>query len=296
MLEPTDTLWRYMKLETLLLLLTKRMAWFPSVASLRASDPFEGALGEGFHRELWKRIESSNHDIEAMKSWLFNSLPAEIQGLLKLNKGYSGLSAQELGKAYSDALAQRRTAWCWFDSSTESAAMWQIYGCLGVAVESDRNRLDKTLKEALSNEDFSIDSMNYVDHRSGAPNYVEKVVRDNPELLLRPHFLKRAEYAHEKELRVVTFCSSAGRGRPIHGINPNTLIREIRISPLLPAEEADSIISQITTVTKGMAIHVAQSDLTVSGNQIGLANALSLPPSGTLIDTEDDVPEIFKIL
>lgn len=295
MLESTDTLWRYMKLGTLLSLLTKKMAWFPSVASLRASDPFEGALGEDFHRDLWRKIESSNHDTEAIKSWLFNSLPAGIQRSLNLNKDYPGLSPQVLGKAYSDALAQIRTAWCWFQSSNESAAMWQIYGQLGVAVETDRDRLDKTVKKALSDEDFSIDSMNYVDHRSGAPNYVGRVVRDNPDLILRPHFLKRAEYAHEKELRVVTFCSSADRGRTIHEINPDTLIREIRISPLLPAEEADSIISHITKLTKGMAIQVAQSNLTGDGNQIGLAS-ISRALSGTIVDTGDDVPEILKIL
>jgi DNA repair photolyase len=51
MQDSPDTLWRYMKLSTFLLLLEGK-AWFPSVASLRESDPLEAALGDEFHEKL----------------------------------------------------------------------------------------------------------------------------------------------------------------------------------------------------------------------------------------------------
>ena len=264
-----------MKLSTLLLLMEGK-AWFPSVAALRAGDPFEGALGEDFHQELWRALERAGHGREDTQKWLFDSLPAVNQNSLNMNHGYPGLSSQQLGWAYSEALAKRRAVWCWFRSRRESAAMWSIYGHQGVAVMTDRKRLNDALKGAVpSVKHFRLQKMTYVDRSSGNHRYIGRILSKRRDLVLRPYFLKAIEYQHEKELRVATFCATGNGGVMVPNIDPALLIREIAISPLLPAGEAAAIKQVVYRRIDGVVFTVGQSVLTGEEKQIGLANAIT---------------------
>lgn len=147
MLESTDTLWRYMKLSTLLLLLEGK-AWFPSVASLRAGDPLEAALSDDFHEKLWRQLEFQEGSDKAIE-WLSKDSQWE-DGHPIANA--SSMYAEVYGKFAADEIASLRAAWCWFKSELESAAMWPIYGHQGIAVMTDRDRLRKSLP---SGKDFA---------------------------------------------------------------------------------------------------------------------------------------------
>ena len=45
------------------------------------------------------------------------------------------------------------------------------------------------------------------------------------------------EYKHEEEVRVVVTCDKGDRGRMIDGIETDSMLHEVVISPLLPKEE-----------------------------------------------------------
>jgi len=260
MLESTDTLWRYTKISTLLLLLEGK-AWLPSVASLRADDPLEGALGEGFYPELWSElIKLDQH--EETERWLNENLDSSARKLLALNPRDAGLRTQILGQTYCEILARRRSAWCWFRSHIESSTMWSIYGNRGVAIMTDRHRLEEAMPRGKS---FKIQEMAYVDRRPSSSRSIHNAFRHNPELIRKPYFLKAIEYEDEKEIRVVAHCPEGAHGVMLTDIDPVKLIREITISPLFPKAEADALISTLSqklpsaTITRSRLLPESES-------------------------------------
>jgi hypothetical protein len=107
---------------------------------------------------------------------------------------------------------------------------------------TDRERLEKALPRA---DEFKIQEMAYVDRRVCAEKSIHNTLRNNPDLILKPYFLKAIEYEHEKELRVVVRCPKGENGVMLTGIDHEKLIREILISPLLPQEEAEALTRTI---------------------------------------------------
>lgn len=295
MSEYKDSLWRYMKLSSLFLLMEGK-AWFPSVKSLQACDPFEGKLADDFHREFWEELEAAGHGGDDTKKWLFNSLSSEMKNFLNLNHGYLGLSSQELGKAYFEEISKKRTAWCWHQSDIESAAMWSIYGNQGVAVITNRDSLNRAMQGAFSStQDFHIQQMEYVDRRVCNPRYIGSVLRAKKELINRSHFLKAREYEHEKELRVTTLCAKGYSGRLVCNIDPNILIHEIIISPLTPPSEAAAIEKAVLKEIEH--IDIRQSNLTGEDKRSGLVNILAHALGNSVPhDDEPELPAHFKKL
>ena len=95
MLEPTDTLWRYMKLSTFLLLLDGK-AWLPSIATLQSTDPLEGCLGDDDHVKLWSELERQGLRVQT-QNWLHGTLAPSTQEFLKLNSKNPVLLSKVLG-------------------------------------------------------------------------------------------------------------------------------------------------------------------------------------------------------
>jgi hypothetical protein len=225
------------------LLLIEGKAWFPSVEVLRAGDPLEGSLGKNFYLDLWGAIQKTG-EIDHVSQWLLASLhPAMREWLEGLNRENLSLHSQVLGEAYADQVAARMAVWCWHKSYRESAAMWSIYANKGVAVKTTRECLEAALPR-LNNR--LIRDITYVDRMSCDYDGLMGLVSENPTLLLRPEFLKAVEYKHEKEIRVVTTCQKGDSGLMIEGINSESLIHEVVISPLLPNEEFMSIQNLLT--------------------------------------------------
>lgn len=230
--ESDRTLWRYMKLSTLLLLLEGK-AYFPSVAQLRKGDPLEAALGDDFDKLLWKNLENGGMAREMYeffeqkhKDW-----PEEFP-----ESGWGSIHSSVLGSLFASEVAQRRVAWCWFRSDLESASMWSIYGHQGIAVKTTETLLRKALPTDIQ---VRIEEISYLDRRRLDQSYLEEI--RNPDCLLMPYFAKAMEYETEREVRVVAFCPEGANGRMITNINPEVLIQEVVISPLLPLAESEAI-------------------------------------------------------
>lgn len=254
--ENDGILWRYMKVSTLLLLLQGR-AWFPSVAALRSGDPLESALGDQFYRLLWRRFVEREGGEAAVK-WLRES---RDWGDVQLEVDAGDIHEAVYGKCVADDIAAARTAWCWFASDIESAAMWSIYGHQGVAVMTTTSRLRESLP---AGKELNVGEMVYVDRRGSSEHNIARLCLRNPDLVLRPYFLKAIEFGHEKEVRVVGHCPEREKGSMIGGIRSDVLVRKVVVSPLLPEPEADAIQDVIVQQMNGVQCDVVRSTLTGS--------------------------------
>ncbi|MCF7788895.1 MAG: hypothetical protein K9N47_22410 [Prosthecobacter sp.] len=117
LVEPTDltsniSLFRYMQLSTLLLLLEGR-AFFPSVANLNKGDPFEGNLFCEPAR-LIRQFDTAKRDHKLQKWLLKRAKDWERKQLQSLN-GDARLNSKIRADIYTRELKQRRAAWCWFN-------------------------------------------------------------------------------------------------------------------------------------------------------------------------------------
>jgi hypothetical protein len=278
-----------MKLSTFLLLLDGK-AWFPSVASLRAGDPLEAALGDEFYDLIWNRLELEGASdaiqwLACRREWP-DGHPYNDPG---------PICSPVYGKALADEIARLRAVWCWFRSSVESAAMWSVYGHQGVAVMTDRHRL----REALPHEkEFRIDDMTYVDRRGSAERNINRIIGQQPDLILRPHFLKAVEYQHEQEVRVAGHCPVGAKGVMVSGIRPEMLIREVMISPLLPPAEAAAIEGIIAQRFKNLSFSVNRSSLSAETDGAIFAESITEGLYGETDDHMDTnlLPPAFQTL
>ncbi|UOV01697.1 DUF2971 domain-containing protein [Pseudoxanthomonas mexicana] len=190
-------LWRYMNLERFLALLHARALYLARLDSF--VDPWEG---------VWP-----NTVVQALKSEAgeFSHYGTILEAAAKLKYG-SFVS-------------------CWHASSTESAALWDLYsGKSGVAIRSTV----KALKRALSfPASFFIGSVRYLDFDK------EAVPVGN--MLVLP-FLKRKSFEHEKEVRVLYWDPKrvdwnnpeAGESGIAMEVDPAVLIDEVYLSPASP--------------------------------------------------------------
>ena len=278
MLEPNDKIWRYMKLSTFLLLLDGK-AWLPSIATLQSMDPLEGRLGDDFHENLWAELHRQGLRDETEK-WLHESLDSSMQRMLGLNPGHYYLTSRVLGNAYAEILARRRVAWCWFKSDLESAGMWSIYGNRGIAVRTSPEQLDLSFP---AGKERTLESMIYVDRRPCPDNSLQRLIHERPDALLRPYFLKVAEYEHEGEVRLVAHCPEGAAGILVKDIKAENLINEIVISPLLPLDESEAIKQFLTALAPHFKDKIKQSDLN-GKNTPGMADIANELCYGTTDD------------
>ena len=250
-------LFRYMKLSTLLLLLEGK-AFFPSVASLCKDDPFEGKL---FCESAWLMTELSalrEKDTEdKLDHWLRERANKWEKESIDSKETSPGFRSSLLSGIYTRELKERRAAWCWFQDDLESAAMWSVYGHKGVAVRTSLNALKSALPSTRS---FQVARMRYVDRRGCSLDAFDAEGKDR-HLILRPHLLKTIEYNHENEIRVVTECPAKCGGVLVEQIDWKAMIEEIRVSPLLPAQEAKAISEMLKKYPWGKNIIIGPSKL-----------------------------------
>jgi hypothetical protein len=234
---PDLSLFRYMKISTLLLLL-KGKAFFPAVANLCKDDPFEGTL---FCEPewLWSTLSELKGQDSAAKldMWLREKAKGWEREMIDSKETRPGSRSRLLAEIYIRELRDRRAAWCWFQNDLESAGMWSVYGHKGVAVRTSLNELTSALP---SNRSFQIARMRYVDRRLCSENAFDAEGKDRA-LITRPHLLKAIEYKHENEIRIVAECPAQCGGIIVDDIKWQSLINEVIISPLLPAQEAEAV-------------------------------------------------------
>jgi hypothetical protein len=113
---------RYMKLSTFLLLISNNRLFLPTVRKLQESDFREGNIPcyycSGYWGKMWPLVEPH-------KDWLLSNVLR-----VKSFEGWeqpSDWRKQDLIRAWLQALAERRSVWCWNRSVDESFALWKIY-------------------------------------------------------------------------------------------------------------------------------------------------------------------------
>lgn len=249
------TLFRYIKLSTLLLLLEGK-AFFPSIASLCKDDPFEGGL---FCEPEWlMTVIRRRQDSEGtLDKWLREKANCWEGAIIDSVETNSSFRSQRLSEIYIRELRDRRAAWCWFQDDLESAGMWSVYGHKGVAVRTSLNALKSALPSTRS---FQVAPMRYVDRRSSSENRFDAEGNDS-HFILRPHLLKAIEYKHENEVRVVAMCPAKCGGVLVEDINWRSLIEGIIISPLLPAQEAAAVKATLKKFPWQKSVSIKHSNL-----------------------------------
>jgi hypothetical protein len=118
--------------------------------------------------------------------------------------------------------------------------MWNTYGKDGAAVVTEVGRLREAL--CKTDRDFEFGRLRYVHANENGivANVDEKYPdgsRGETEVVLRPHFLKRAEYQSEHEVRFVTADCEHGAGGIVFELPPQDWIDEIRLWPGLFSSE-----------------------------------------------------------
>jgi hypothetical protein len=250
--------WRYVPLRTLFFYLNG-LVFIPSVATLRARDPFEG---EFFEQITWFNAAFSDHygdDANAIDEWIVKNLCSDWERHhIEINRNYPNAAAEVLRRHYFNFIRRTRFAWCWFHSHQESAAMWSVYGNQGVAIQSTVGKISTVFDK--TKRDFIFGRMTYVDYRSNVSEFNPEQQSDY-RLLLRPFFLKRKEYESEKEVRFVTSGPDLAErgGILLKDLKPLEWISSIRLWPGLTMDEEKSISRTIEHFMPG--VDCKRSDL-----------------------------------
>lgn len=242
-LTDSTRLWRYVPLKTLFLYLGKKI-FIPSIETLKKKDPFEAvfyydtinfnqALSNAYGEASMQRILNWIYDVR-LDGWKKIGVHQTPDDLINYNSSF-------FQDAFFEFQKFTHYAWCWFSpaADSESAAMWNLYGNEGAAIITTLGKLRSMLQK--TERDYVYSRMHYVHADDGIVANPEELYPggdpQNTDYVLRPYFLKRAEYESEREVRFVTVASESITGGIAITPEPKDWIEEIRLSPVLLAEE-----------------------------------------------------------
>jgi hypothetical protein len=187
---------RYMKLETLLLLLFERRAFIPSHATLGRLDPLETGIlfdiptfWQMWEHRIEPRVENFVH---ASQQRDYKSPSSTIV------RSWGDGFVQRNFRKYVDELATERCIWCWNEFTNYSNALWRLYGERGVAITSTVGEVKEALVKA-GVERGIVAPIAYIDHENSE---VSNLLL-NEEKIFRFYLLKSVAYNYEKEIRFV---------------------------------------------------------------------------------------------
>jgi hypothetical protein len=152
---------------------------------------------------------------------------------------------------------------CWFESHSESAAMWSIYAQnAGIAVRSNLDRLEKVM-EALPKRlhgfevnQWGFGRITYLDE-----DEIAKQLRD-PKRRDDLTFVKRSSFSHEQESRLILGVKCSMKDSPTClrlKVDLEPLIRRVHVSPTAPEWVADVVRREVRKY--GLNTKVAHSTL-----------------------------------
>lgn len=233
------TLWRYIKLSGLLNLLNG-CAFIPKISELQKGDRNESKVTTQVDNT--SPIARSEVSHKENRDWLLSKSTWEgklltCSGSEQDPMGRALLEQSLLEEIWLRELAKRRCAWCWHESAEESVAQWKIYGGEGVAIRSDVGAVLNSLCEIGAGVYGRIKYLKR-QHQSG-------IFEEYPDLKWHPYFAKQKSYEHEKEVRFV-FRDDREQwlGCDLDIVFAD-LVKEIRVSPFLPASGATAVMKQI---------------------------------------------------
>ena len=265
-MQDNEQIWRYVPLRTLFFYLGG-LVFIPSVAKLRAGDPFEGEFYQDVARFNDAFAKCYGDEAKKIEEWILdNNCPVSKRVTLE---GYPGGPSGFQLKHYMEFVWKTRFAWCWFHSLRESAAMWSVYGNQGVAIQTTVGKVAAVL--GASGRKFIYGPMTYVDHRTGRSAEFDPERESDFHLLLRPFFLKREEYKSENEIRFVTTAAERAErgGILLNNVKPKDWIEAIRLWPGLTTTEAKALCKTIKLLLP-QEVDCSKSDL-FSGSLDGIS-------------------------
>lgn len=162
-IDSNTTIWHYLDLAKYVSLLSRGL-FFALPSALRLSDPWEGCWGELDFKES---LDTTVHAIP--------------DGVTKWQESLESRHTHQDQYGVS----------CWHESTTESAALWQLYAPMGfgVAIKSTPQRVQAALGERKA----VMRRIDYDGHRS-------RRLGNDPLVLLST---KRPEFKHEAEMRFI---------------------------------------------------------------------------------------------
>lgn len=214
-------MWRYVRLSTLLTLLTDRV-FIPSIETLQREDPTEASVVCRATNEHLKNLPDA--DKNTLLEYATETEKARYEGSMGADH------LETFRKIWIRYLSQRRCAWCWHLGNLESMSQWRIYARDGVAISTTPRKM----RAAISATSIRLGLL-------GRVEYQDESVQLPEQFFMRPYFLKRKGFRHEEEVRLILpreASQGAGIQIPIHG---RKLISQVRISPFLPWEEAKQL-------------------------------------------------------
>lgn len=233
--EEDAPLWRYVSLSTFLQYLSGRV-FVPSIKKLRECDPCEG-VRVGNVDLAWVTNAFSNEEYGVLCKWVCeNRLSKADQECWDYNakqeRSWPARPGNQIVavRHLEAEIAETRYAWCWFDSVSESAGMWQVYGKNGVAVRSSLRKLRPVLEGQAT--PWLVSKMKYLNH------FQHRASREMYPFYRKPFLVKRLEYKHEQEVRFVTISGKKRPGIVLENLTPNEWIEEILFWPALSESEA----------------------------------------------------------
>ena len=248
--------WRYVRLSTLFLYLSGR-AYIPSIKALQERDPTEGLE---ILDHIWAMTGFTSAEHDELGHWAYeHCLPDGEKITWNINFTYPGANQKVFLSHYYKALEESRYAWCWFRSKHESAAMWQIYGRRGVAIQTTVAGLSVALSR--SGRPWLVSGIKYLDRNQDPAFTVGRGDEKMAPYARRPFLVKGVEYQHELEVRLITVDTNGRAGILLDGLGPGEWIKQIVFWPGFPEREAEALVAAVGKVAPGLAETTKRSRL-----------------------------------
>ena len=246
---PADNtkIWRYMDFTKFIDIIDRKKMFFPTVATLSKTDPFEGSFPKSY-------IEYFNTNIDKI------FIP-ETWKIISREKAPKGFSRARKSARQFVAVS------CWNMQDEQSAALWKIYCSTfnGIAIESTVGRLKDSLKS--EKRDVYIGRVKYIDHHS-----LPHLNSISGSIFHSPFLYKGKSFEYEKELRALVTLPQFRIIDQFHAklinyhkgyaatIDPNLLIEKIYLAPILKDSKWQKKIVESVLAKYGLKKKVIISD------------------------------------
>lgn len=248
-IKPEQKLWRYMSLEKLIDILSKKQIFFTPLSSYVNSDPFEGLVPK---IALQPFVDMGSNYIDEQKKILIETKKKLFENIVLDNKGWSTIHEaldylhqqninrrkSEIEKAFLN-LKKVIVINCWHQNETESEAMWRLYSDnnKGVAIQTTFSNLI----ESINDDRVYFSEVKYIDF------YDETLSKNDVEFFngkFSLPLLKRKAFQHEHEARLFfarDINEEDGYVPDLIDIDITKLISKIYISPYCSELYANSV-------------------------------------------------------
>ncbi|WP_368925505.1 DUF2971 domain-containing protein [Proteus mirabilis] len=234
------TLWRYMSIDKLIDLFSKKQLFLAPLSFYQSTDPFEGYAPK-IVLEAYREITNITYDKGLER--IINQLgPSNYDD--KTRELIEGISQEGKERAISRYYKVMKSSCvnCWYHNDFESEAMWNLYSDSGkgVAIKTNVGSLVNSLKENHELR-LRIGKVKYLNFFDSNLKPEDCLVDGSTSPLL-----KRKEYEHENEVRLYLVPKPENwdtyKPTPFFvDINVLTLIEEIYISPYVGEPFTSSI-------------------------------------------------------